>query len=100
MGEFFLHIILVLLSCIFRTVPGPLDLYYLYGSIPEMIDILVQYAHWMHLKDTFFLHLNHISINDMINIMYIVFEQLYMEYIMNRHWCMKGKYACYRPNPL
>jgi hypothetical protein len=80
-----LHSILVLLICIFKTIPGPLDLYYLYGSIPEPLNLTIQYSYLMHLKGVFFLHLNHIPTNDIISIRYIIFEKRYMEYIMNRH---------------
>ena len=80
-----LHYILILPSSVLKTIPGPLDLYYLYGLILELLDLPVQYAHQMHLKRTFLLHLNHIPISDMINIRYILFEKLYIKYIMNRH---------------
>jgi hypothetical protein len=68
---FCLHCILMLPSSILRTILGPLELYKTYGSVPELFDFLVQNAYWMHLKSNFFLHLNHIPINNMISIKYI-----------------------------
>jgi hypothetical protein len=65
------HCIFMLPSSILRIVLGPLDLYKTYGSVPKLLEFLVQNAHRMHLKSTFFLHLNHIPINNMISIRYI-----------------------------
>jgi hypothetical protein len=69
------HNICMLPCRILRTVLGPLDLYKLYSSIPELFSFLVQYAHRMHLQDTFWFHLNHIPINNMISIRYIFLKQ-------------------------
>jgi hypothetical protein len=69
------HCILMLPSSALRTVLGPLDIYNPYGPISELFDFLIQNAYWMHLESTFLLHLNHIPINNMINIMYIFLEQ-------------------------
>jgi hypothetical protein len=71
MQLFYSHCILMLPSSVLKTVPGPLDLYKPYGSIPEMFDFSVQNAYQMHLESTFLLHLNHIPINNMISIRYI-----------------------------
>jgi hypothetical protein len=68
------HSILVLPSCILKTIPCPLDLYQLHGSILELLDFPVQYEKWSQLKISFRLHLNHIPINDMINIRYILLK--------------------------
>jgi hypothetical protein len=65
------HCLLMLPSSILRTVPGPLDLYKPYGSVPKLFDFPVQNAYWMHLESAFLLHLNHILINKMIIIRYI-----------------------------
>ena len=67
------HNICMLPCRVLRTVPGPLDLYKPYSSIPEMFVVPVQYAHRMHLQDTFLFHLNHIPIDNMISIWYIFF---------------------------
>jgi hypothetical protein len=56
---------------VFRSVPGPLDLYKPYGSIPELFDFSIQDAHQMHLESAFLLHLNNIPINNMISIRYV-----------------------------
>jgi hypothetical protein len=69
------HSIIALPSCILRTVPRPLDLYELHDSILEMLEFLVQYANRSHSKIPFWIHLNHIPINDMINIRYMLFNQ-------------------------
>ena len=69
------HNICMLPCRVLRTVPGPLDLYKLYGSIPELLVFPVQYAHRMHLQDTFWFHLNHIPIDNMISIRYIFLKQ-------------------------
>jgi hypothetical protein len=74
MWVFCQHSILMLPSCILSVVPSQLDLYYPYGSIPELLDLSIQYAQRMHLKISFMLHLNHIPINDMISIRYISFK--------------------------
>ena len=79
------HSIFIVPSCILKTVPGPLDLYYPYGSISQLLDLLIQYAHQLYSEVSLLLHLNHISINYMISIGYILFKQRYMEYIMNTH---------------
>jgi hypothetical protein len=68
------HIILVLLGCILGTVLGPLNLYHFHGSILELLDFSIQYANQSHLKIFFWLHLNHIPINNMINIRYTLFK--------------------------
>ena len=65
------HCILMLPSSVFRSLPGPLDLYNPYGSIPELFVFSVQNAHRMHLESAFFLHLNNIPINNIINIRYV-----------------------------
>jgi hypothetical protein len=65
------HCILMLPSRILRIVPGPLNLYKPYGSIPELLDFLVQNVHWIHLKSPLLLHLNYIPFNNMISIRYI-----------------------------
>jgi hypothetical protein len=65
------HCILMLPSSIFKSVPGPLDLYNPYGSILELFDFSIQNMHRMHLESTFLLHLNNIPINNMISIEYI-----------------------------
>jgi hypothetical protein len=62
------HSILTLLSCILETVPGSLDLYHLHGSIPELLNFVIQYANRSHLKSSFCLHLNHIPIKDIIHV--------------------------------
>ena len=65
---------LFMLPChVLRTVPGPLDPYKLNSSILELFYFPVQYAHRMHLHDTFWFHLNHIPIDYMISIRYIYF---------------------------
>jgi hypothetical protein len=69
------HSILMLPGFILRIVLGPLDLYHLHDLIPELLDFSIQYANWSHLKFTFWIHLNHIPINDMIRIMYILLKQ-------------------------
>jgi hypothetical protein len=74
MQVFFPHSILMFPCHVLRTVPGPLDLYKPYGYISKMIALPVQYAHRMHLQGTFLLHLNHIPINHMITISYILLE--------------------------
>jgi hypothetical protein len=94
------HCILMCPSSIPRTIPGPLDLYKPHGSISEMFDFLVQNAYRMHLESAFLLHLDHIPINNMINISYIFLEQLYMEYIMNKHRCRQCNHISYSTNPL
>ena len=60
---------------ILRTVPGSLDLYNFYSLIPELFASLVKYVHMMHLQDTFWFHLNHIPIDNMISIRYIFLKQ-------------------------
>ena len=65
------HCILMIPSSVFRSVPGPMDLYKPYGSIPELFDFSIQDAHRMHLENAFLLHLNSIPINNMISIGYI-----------------------------
>ena len=65
--------VLVIPCHILRTVLGPLDLYKLNSWIPELFYFPVQYAHKMHLQDTFWFHLNHIPIDYMISIRYIYF---------------------------
>jgi hypothetical protein len=67
------HNICMLPCHVLRTVPGPLDPYKLHSSIPELFYFPVQYAHRMHLQDTFWFHLNHIPIDYMISIRYIYF---------------------------
>ena len=67
------HNICMLPCRVLGTVPGPLDLYKLYGSISELLVFPVQYVHRMHLQDTFWFHLNHIPIDYMISIRYIYF---------------------------
>ena len=49
MQVFYLHCILMLPSSILRTVPGPLDLYNLYGLILELFDFPVHNAYQMYL---------------------------------------------------
>jgi hypothetical protein len=71
MWVFYPHCIFMLPSSILRTVPGPLNLYNPYGLVLEIFEFPVQIAHWMHLKNAFLFHLNHIPINNMIIIMYI-----------------------------
>jgi hypothetical protein len=71
MRVFFPHFILMLPSSILGTIPGPLNLCKIYGSVPELLEFSVQNAHRMHLKSTFLLHLNHILVNNMISIRYI-----------------------------
>jgi hypothetical protein len=66
------HSILVLPGCIFRIVPSLLDLYQLHNSISELLGFSFQCANQSHLKSTFWLHLSHIPINDMINIRYML----------------------------
>ena len=83
------HSIFALLGCILRTVLGPLDLYQLHGSILELLDFLVQYESQSCLKISLWLHLNHIPINDMISIMYILIKQWHMENIMSAQGCRK-----------
>jgi hypothetical protein len=100
MWVFYPHCILMLPSSVPRTVPGPLDLYKPYGSIPELFEFPVQNAYQMHLKSAFLLHPNHIPINKMISIRYIFLEKRYMEYIMNRHRCMKCNHISYWTNHL
>jgi hypothetical protein len=74
MWVFFPHSIFMFPGCFFRVVPGPLDLYQIYDSIPELFGFLVQNAYWLYLEFTLWLYLNHIPINDMISIRYILFE--------------------------
>jgi hypothetical protein len=62
------HSILALPSCILRTVPGPLDLYQHHGLIMELLEFPIQYSNRSHLKYAFWIHLNRIPINNMINI--------------------------------
>ena len=71
MQVLYLHCILMLPSSVFRSVPGPLDIYNPYGLIPELFYFSIQDAHRMHLESTFLLHLNNIPINNMISIGYI-----------------------------
>jgi hypothetical protein len=71
----YVHSILALPSCILRTVPSPLDLYQLHGLILELFDSPIQYANQSHLEIAFWLHLNHILINNMISIRYIPFKK-------------------------
>jgi hypothetical protein len=87
MQVLFPHSILVLSSCIPRKVQVPLDFYYPYRLIPELLDISIQYANQLHLEVALFLHLNHIPINDMISIRYIIFKKICMEYITNTYGC-------------
>jgi hypothetical protein len=75
MQVFFPHCILMLPSSVFRSVPGSLDLYKPYGSIPELFDFSIQDAHRMHLESAFLLHLDNIPINNMISIGYIFIYQ-------------------------
>jgi hypothetical protein len=75
MWVFCSHSIFMFPCCILRTVPGPLDLYESYGSIPELFFFPVQYAHRMHLQDTFLFHMNHIPIDYMISIRYIFIKK-------------------------
>jgi len=75
MWVFFSHCILILPSYILMIVEGPLYLYYPYGLILELLDLSVQYANLLHSKFSFLLHLDHIPINDMINIRYILFKK-------------------------
>jgi hypothetical protein len=63
--------ILILPISVLRIVPGPLNLYKPYGSVPELLVFSVQNVHQLHLKSAFFLHLYHIPINNMISIRYI-----------------------------
>ena len=63
---FYPHSIFMLPICIFGTVLVPLDLYKLYGLIPELFDFLVHNVYQMYLESVFLLHLNHIPINNMI----------------------------------
>ena len=65
------HCIFMLPSSILWAVPVPLNLYKPYGSVLELLEFSVQNVHRMHLKSAFFLHLNHILINNMISIKYI-----------------------------
>ena len=67
------HGIFMLPSSIFRTVAGPLNFYHLYNSILENFDFFVQYSHWLDLKVSLCLYLNHMSINNMVSIMNILF---------------------------
>jgi hypothetical protein len=69
------HSICMLPCRVLRIVLGPLDLYKLYSSIPELFAFPVQYAHRMHLQDTLWFHLNHIPIDNMISIRYIFLKQ-------------------------
>jgi hypothetical protein len=71
----FSHSILALLGFILRTVLGPLDLYQLHESIPDIFDLPIQYANWSYLKYAFYIHLNYIPINDMINVRYIFLKK-------------------------
>jgi hypothetical protein len=87
MWVLFPHGIFMLPGCIFRTVTGPLDLYQPYCSILSNLTFLIQYAHRLYSEVSFLLHLNHIPINYMISIRYILFKQRHMEYIMNAHGC-------------
>jgi hypothetical protein len=57
--------------------------YQLHDSIPELFGFSIQYANRSHSKIVFWLHLNHIPINNMISIREILFKQRYMENIMN-----------------
>jgi hypothetical protein len=61
-------------SSIFRTVVGPLKFYQFYDLIPKNFKFSVQYVHRLDLKVSFWLHLNHIPINNMVRIMYIIFK--------------------------
>jgi hypothetical protein len=71
MRVFCSHCILMIPSSAFKSVPGPLYLYKPYGSISELFDFPVQNVHRMHLESAFLLHLNNISINNMISIKYV-----------------------------
>jgi hypothetical protein len=75
MQVFCLHYILILPSSVFKFVPGPLDLYKPYISIPKLFDFSIQDVHRMHLESAFLLHLDNIPINNMISIGYIFFYQ-------------------------
>jgi hypothetical protein len=68
------HVFFMLPGSIFRTVTGPLNLYHPYGFIPNHFDFPVQDVYWFHLEILFVLHLDHIPINDMIIIRYILFK--------------------------
>ena len=73
------HGILQLPCSLFRTVVLPLHLYLYNGSIPEHCDIPVEDAHWLDSKLSLEFHLNHIPINHMVRIMYIVLKQRNMK---------------------
>jgi hypothetical protein len=75
MRVFFPHGLFMLPSGILMTILGPLDLYKLDGLILKLLCFLVHNVYHMHLKSTFLLHLNHIPINNMINIKYIFIKQ-------------------------
>jgi hypothetical protein len=89
-----LHGIFMLPSSIFRIVADPLNFYYLYILILEKFDFSVQYAHWLDLKVSLWLYLNQISINNMVSIMYIRFQQRDMKYIMHIHGSKQCKHVC------
>jgi len=69
------HGIFMLPSSIFRTVVGPMDFYQPYNSISEHFDLYVQYSHWLDLKISLCLYLNHMLINNMVRIMYVSFKK-------------------------
>jgi hypothetical protein len=81
------HSILALPSCILRTVPGPLDRYQLHGSFLAMLNFSIQYENQLHLKSALWIHLNHIPINNMISIRYILLNKCHMENIVNTQGC-------------
>ena len=62
------HDIFMLTGSIFRTIAGPLNFYQLYNSIPEHFDLSVQYSHWLNLKVSLHLYLNHMPINNMVRV--------------------------------
>jgi hypothetical protein len=69
------HKILTLPGCIIKIILGTLDLYHLHDSIPKLLGFLIQYVNQSNLKSSFWLHLNHIPINDMISIRYTLLKQ-------------------------
>jgi len=69
----FLHGFLVLPCNIFRIVTSTLKLYQISFFVPKHLYFLVHDAHWFHPKIPFMFHLNHILINHVIRIRYILF---------------------------
>ena len=73
MGILFAHPIFQLPSCFFRDVMAPLDLYLLYGSVPDNFGSYVLYAYMLHFDFPFGFHLYHKPIKNAVSVMHILF---------------------------